>query len=434
MSASHPATRFFSGSAILSLILALGVLTIGGCPSVPPDGNGGGTTEKIFGGAETCMACHAENHSDWSATRHAGAMDTLAGIGQDANESCVGCHSVGFGSGGFTSVAATPELAGVQCENCHGAGAAHAADPGNLELRPVINMSASLCGECHNDAHHPTFEEWSLSKHGSALEGLISSGFAQDTCLECHSQDYRYAIERQAEGDMDIVVPTTETASLSLECATCHSSHGGVDQEHQLLKPIASLCGECHTQGEEALPGNTPHHPQLEMLLGTGAVQEDGSALDKTHTHSTLAATDEGQACAQCHVVSHEVEDPNEGNPNVTGHTFNPFDPEITTHQADQYTGCTMCHGTAETADALRTVLQGDVVSRLAALAPYFDVEDALYIDPAGLDEADALLLANAKFNYQFVGADGSSGVHNPTNARAALDVAESIVATLSGS
>jgi predicted CXXCH cytochrome family protein len=235
-----------------------------------------------------------------------------------------------------------------------------------------------------------------------------------------------------AEGDT-VELPTVVTAVNTVECATCHAPHGGVAQDAQLRAPVATLCGECHTQGEEALPGNTPHHPQLEMLTGVGAVQADGSALERSHAHGTLAAGDAGRACAQCHVVRHDVEEPDEGNPNVTGHTFNPFDEDIAEHQAPEYTGCVDCH-TAEEAGTLRAGLQSDIETRLAALAPFFDMTADAYLSPDELaDDDERSRLANAKFNYQFVGADSSRGVHNPSNARAALDVAEQITAELSG-
>lgn len=386
-------------------------------------------TER-FAGAATCEACHSERHANWSGTAHAEALESLNVIGQSENEACLACHTVGFGEeGGYVDETTTPDLAGVQCENCHGPAAEHAANPGDVALRPKIDMSAALCGACHTDAHHPTFDEWQLSKHAMALEGLRSNPFAQDTCLECHSQDYRHAIEEQEAGE-DIEVPTLATAQLSIECATCHAPHGGVAQDHQLRQPIANLCGECHTQ-EEAMLGDTPHHPQIEMLTGIGAFQADGSALEQTHVHSVLAAAG-GEACAQCHIVRHEVEDPSEGTPNVTGHTFNPFDESITMHQADQYTGCRDCH-TDAVADALRVALQSDLSTRLDALAPVFDASSESFIEAETLSTADQTRLATAKFNFQFVGADGSRGVHNPALARGALDVAEQIINDLPG-
>ena len=421
-------------SRIYSLGLMLGIgstVFLAGC-GVPAPGDGGGAgngndngtggVPRAFVGADTCAACHPDIHADWSETAHAGALDTLEAIGQGENEECLPCHVVGFQEDGFVSRTETPQLVGVQCENCHGSATEHVANPGDASLRPTINMSASLCGGCHTDPHHPTFDEWQLSKHATALEGLRANPFANDECLECHSQDYRAAVE---DGQTP---PTLDTAQLSIECATCHDPHGGVAQANQLRKPIGNLCGECHTV-EEVTVGGTPHHPQIEMLTGIGPLKEDGSGLQATHAHSSLAAAG-GQACAQCHVVQHAVDDPTEDNPNVTGHTFNPFDESITTHQAAEYTGCAGCH-TETVAAALRSSLQSDVSTRLNALALFFDESSGSHIDPNALSSVDQQKLAVAKFDYQFIDADGSRGVHNPSLARATLDEAERIVQEL---
>lgn len=422
-------------------MLGFAAMWFQGCTPSPPSGNentndntagnenqnandNAAPAERAFVGAATCQACHANSHADWGATPHAGAFETLRAIGQHQNAVCVACHTVGFGqTDGFVDEATTPELLGVQCENCHGAAGAHARNPGDASLRPLIDatlMSSVTCGQCHTDAHHPTFDEWQLSRHADAVDTLKSNTHANDSCLECHSQDYRWATETEADN-----VPTVASAVLSIECSTCHAPHGNAAQPAQLRLPIANLCGQCHTQ-EEATLGNTPHHPQFEMLTGAGAFDATGDAFTLAHAHTSLTSGG-GQACAQCHVVRHEVEEPNEGNPNVTGHTFNPFDESIVTHQAAQYTGCTICH-TAEAAGALREATQTSISARLAALAPRFDSTSDSYIDPATLSETDAALLQAALFDYQFVNADGSEGVHNPAYADAALDAAEAIV------
>jgi len=443
--------------AVVVLAAGLSLSLLAGCPSVaPPDGNdngnvnendntntngngngngNGGTTQKAFAGAVTCQACHNDAHADWTATSHAEAFESLRTIGQHENAACLPCHTVGFGvTDGFVDEAASPGLLGVQCENCHGPAGDHTRNPGDASLRPTINLAATLCGECHTDAHHPTFDEWQLSDHAEALATLQANPFAQDSCLECHSQDYRWAVEKQAE-DPTVELPTLQTAALSIECATCHAPHGGVAQAHQLRQPIADVCGECHTQAEAAL-GSTPHHPQIEMITGMGAFDAAADPLERQGPHTGLFASG-GAACAQCHVVRHEVEEPNDGNPNVTGHTFNPFDEDISAispeHQAQQYDGCLMCHGTAEQAEQRRTEVQGDIGTRLEALAGYFDAANAAYIDPATLSEEDQARLTTAKFNFQFVEADGSVGVHNSRYAEAVLEVAEEIVAELTG-
>jgi predicted CXXCH cytochrome family protein len=378
--------------------------------------------EPNYAGAATCLQCHIDTHNNWANTKHAHAIESLRNIGQEGNSRCVACHTVGYGARtGFQDVDTTPQLAGVQCENCHGPAANHAANPADPTVTPMKTVSAVVCGGCHTGAHHPTFDEWDMSRHGHALAGLKASSHAQDRCLNCHSEDYRYAVANNLP-----TVPTVETAQLSLECSTCHAPHGGVEQEHLIRKPIDLLCGECHTQGEATLGGN-PHHPQFEMLKGIGAFQEDGTPLVQPHPHSLIA-----KACAQCHVVRHHVDAPNQGNPNVTGHTFNPFDESIDQDLANQYGGCVDCHEITPAFEKRREVFQDLIDSQIADLRPYFTPGTPEYIDPSTLTEEDLLRWESARFNVLYVDADKSKGMHNFENARVALSIAQTVFQSLS--
>lgn len=379
-------------------------------------------TDPAYAGAATCLQCHIDTHHIWSETRHAHAIESLQSIGQENNPNCLACHTVGYGSKfGFQDLETTPMLAGVQCENCHGPAGYHAANPADPSVMPKKTVSAVVCGGCHTDAHHPTYDEWAVSRHGNALEGLKANSHAQDHCLSCHSEDYRYAVANNLPD-----IPTLETAQLSLECSTCHAPHGGVDQDYLIRKPIDLLCGECHTQGEATL-GGTPHHPQFEMLKGIGAFQADGSPLVQPHPHTLIA-----KACAQCHVVRHEVENPNEGNPNMTGHTFNPFDPLINDHLENQYDGCRDCHEITIAFEKRREAFQELIASQIANLQPYFTPGTPQYIDPSTLTETDLVRWESARFNVLYVDADSSGGMHNFENARVALSIAKSVFESLS--
>jgi hypothetical protein len=88
-------------------------------------------------GAKKCRACHLKQYTTWSATKMAAAFELLKPgaraeakrkAKQDPNKdhthdaTCLPCHTTGYGKpGGFRSIEETADLAGVQCEACHGA-------------------------------------------------------------------------------------------------------------------------------------------------------------------------------------------------------------------------------------------------------------------------------------------------------------------------
>ncbi|MEW6201978.1 MAG: cytochrome c family protein [bacterium] len=110
---------------------------------VPSQGN-------EYQSAEQCKMCHAEKHKKWETTRMAKAYDLLVAAGQENNKECYPCHTTGYGKGGFTDPQATPNLKGVQCEACHGAGGNHMGDPKGIIKTPP----ASVCAECHKNSLH----------------------------------------------------------------------------------------------------------------------------------------------------------------------------------------------------------------------------------------------------------------------------------------
>jgi cytochrome c554/c'-like protein len=88
-------------------------------------------------GAKRCRVCHLAESKAWEQTKMAKAFEVLQpgaaadrkkSVNYDPNkdytkdEFCLGCHATGYGKGGFKSMEATPDLAGVTCEACHGPG------------------------------------------------------------------------------------------------------------------------------------------------------------------------------------------------------------------------------------------------------------------------------------------------------------------------
>ena len=108
-----------------------------------------------FVSAVKCRECHASEHASWSNTGHARAFEALRKDNRRTDPDCLSCHTTGFKSpGGFTSEIATPHLAGVQCEACHGPGVIHSRKP----AKGYGMVLQSACLQCHDRANSPTFD------------------------------------------------------------------------------------------------------------------------------------------------------------------------------------------------------------------------------------------------------------------------------------
>jgi hypothetical protein len=125
-----------------------------------------------FAGADACAECHEYLVTEWKATRHARAFDTLKKKSRETLPACQKCHVTGFDkTGGFVDQELTPGLAGVQCEACHGAATTHAANHENRKYL-VTKPSESLCRECHTKVKDPKFNYQNKIRlvHGKSLK------------------------------------------------------------------------------------------------------------------------------------------------------------------------------------------------------------------------------------------------------------------------
>ena len=104
-------------------------------------------------GVSGCAECHQPFVESWEKTRHAHAFASLEEVDKASDPECIVCHSVGFSEkGGFFNLEATPGLANVQCEECHGLNRDHVTD--FSAMRPV---SEAVCLKCHTKANSPEF-------------------------------------------------------------------------------------------------------------------------------------------------------------------------------------------------------------------------------------------------------------------------------------
>lgn len=105
-----------------------------------------------YAGSESCAGCHPTAARTWRESRHGHAFASLVERGAQSDPSCVGCHTVGFGTpSGYQRVFAGEKLTQVGCESCHGPGSLHveqrqAGGAVSFQFRP---LGAGDCLKCH---------------------------------------------------------------------------------------------------------------------------------------------------------------------------------------------------------------------------------------------------------------------------------------------
>jgi hypothetical protein len=417
-----------------------------------------------YTGSQTCALCHTPVLNTFVETRHAAAFSNalFRADGGQANSSCLACHTVGFDvPTGFVNQVVTPHLAGVQCENCHGPAANHAANPGNPSVVPRVEVAATLCGGCHTDPRHPTFDEWATSAHAQVTTNMGNLNAAREIngCGRCHSGSVRLSL-------LETNALPIGDADIGIVCITCHDPHQTTPYPAQLRNPISStndyfmptngaflshynpkinVCAQCHNHAGASWTNNAcaPHHsPQYNMLLGTIGEMTNGLAPYQPAAHALLITNQ----CVGCHMQTTPFVSATQ--PANTGHSF----------KVEQYGLCISCHGTIEvdgtnvsTAQLLVPFVTNSVASQIqqvvsdldywaahaapAAVAKYGNLAWE-YTTPGELSsggpgpsaQEQAEIPENirkARFNLYVVQNEGSFGVHNPKYTVNLLQAAE---------
>lgn len=113
--------------------------------------------ENKYVGTEKCAECHqkiVENFRKNSGKAH--TKDKAVGLMKrkltsQEFEACLKCHSTGYGErSGFVSYEATPHLADVGCESCHGMGYVHIVKYNKKAITRKPRMET--CAKCHDPA------------------------------------------------------------------------------------------------------------------------------------------------------------------------------------------------------------------------------------------------------------------------------------------
>jgi len=112
-------------------------------------------------GAAKCKMCHKVQHDSWSTTRHARATETAkASTKWSFEASCLSCHATD----------ADANLAGVQCEACHGPGASYKSlsimkDRDKAVAAGLVIPTQATCDRCHDGKDHHVKQAFTRDVH-----------------------------------------------------------------------------------------------------------------------------------------------------------------------------------------------------------------------------------------------------------------------------
>ena len=201
-----------------------------------------------FAGSGDCGSCHGDKFTTWSQTAHGSALSTLAAVHMDNNPACIVCHTVGFGQPtGYTNQTLTPHLANVGCENCHGAAGWHKNSDHSL-IRPVVSIDPAICGSCHQDSHHPTYDEYSESAHSQVNDdvkyGFNGGVYYTNTITLGGTNLYGYYVTTNANLTLKTNITTGIVHSLNGPQSLATLQYATV---YDLGQDRAASCGVCHS-------------------------------------------------------------------------------------------------------------------------------------------------------------------------------------------
>ncbi len=381
-------------------------------------GNG---TEKL---GQSCSSCHqtgnigAPIYNTWKLTAHAVAMDAPkpASFGYD----CLQCHNTGwdpnvvnYGADEYVvkDPSKTPNytitdstgwnrVKNVQCEACHGP---LGTKDGWLDISHwdfnntnKLNYSAQLCGKCHQGAHTPYLEEWSMSLHAQSTSGSVAFVTKNKTCVRCHVAQNFIAYAKDPANYKDTILVTGSDIQ-PITCVACHDPHDA-KYPGQLRFDITGskvICDQCHTTGIDSVNINVaPHHTTSEALTGSKLFGYQYPGHTYSNSGHTYAAT---ERCINCHV---NTSPDAQGNPS-TGHTFEP-----------RVQACIVCHSdyytSVDTADPAKRFDYRGVQTKTKSLIDSLQAAITAHA-------ADSLtaVYKEAVYNLEAVQSEGSYGIHN---------------------
>ena len=158
--------------------------------------------------------------------------------GEEKKYSCGPCHTTGYDPAtpteGMPGIVGSWAEPGIQCEECHGPGSLHVANPMGVAME--VDRDPEQCGECHlRGAIESVDAKGGFIKHHEQYEELFQSKHVTINCVTCHDPHAGViALRKAAEEDPSVAVVRTT-------CENCH-----VQQAANMKSMESVACISCH--------------------------------------------------------------------------------------------------------------------------------------------------------------------------------------------
>jgi predicted CXXCH cytochrome family protein len=212
-----------------------------------------------------CTSCHDPHGSDRGGILYTNVHKPVA------NKQCIQCHNAPTSSNPF----ATKKQGIDQCKGCHvstvngifsknhlhwpvvsKAGCISCHNPHASSEKGLLKGSISaVCGGCHEDTLARL--ETSAVKHQPVKEGKCT------TCHSAHSSDNVFNLQQPTIIDLcgschdwqkhsthpiGDKIRDPRNRNLSVQCLSCHRSHGTENKNMIYFAQISEMCTQCHAQ------------------------------------------------------------------------------------------------------------------------------------------------------------------------------------------
>jgi len=380
-------------------------------------------------------------------------------------------------------------MANIQCENCHGPGSQHPFAKGITGNTNYIAVSygAGVCAQCHDGLNNEyQCAEWNNSLHASSAREPSAA------CVRCHQGPgfigwataggmsaqnmYPTNVISANAYSTNILTTAPNTSYEAITCQTCHDPHDASNPHELRLgynvvlsdgtvvtnAGAGGLCIQCHNSRNgsytnqmvkyPALQPNYPggasfgvhDSPQGDLLEGANA-ETYGKAIPSSPHANVVTDT-----CAGCHMQP--VAATNSYFAKAGGHTFKMSYTNSLGAKVPLTTVCVQCHGTITNFDFPVADYNGDgvvegvqtevqhLLDKLSTLMPNntYQPNSANYVADGQIKVIDRssfktnwpVKFLKAGYNYNYVTADGSLGIHN---AAFAVGILKASIADLTG-